>query len=173
MSSQSDDLTMDENNLQIRKRKYFTKNVFFSFFSSLKFDTNQKRRGRTIDWQDLYFPIGCGMAKGGVPPNVQLAKQADGSYTPVTIETNVHENIIRKFINFSSFRLQRMTIEVMLIIIINQFEITNLIMSIMHQILDHMKMFNTIHQQILNNIIQIRMNFIKEFIQMKMERICT
>lgn len=53
------------------------------FFSSLKFDSNQKRKGRTIDWQDLYFPIGCGMVKGGVPANTPLEKQPDGSYAPV------------------------------------------------------------------------------------------
>lgn len=57
-------------------------------FSSLKYDGNQQRRGRTIDWQDLYFPIGCGMQKGGVPANVPLVKQSDGSYVPVRVETS-------------------------------------------------------------------------------------
>lgn len=56
---------------------------FVEYFSSVKFDANQKRKGRTIDWQDLYFPIGCGMMKGGVPANTPLAKQSDGSYAPV------------------------------------------------------------------------------------------
>lgn len=56
----------------------------FHHFSSLKLDTNQKRRGRTIDWQDLYFPIGCGKSKGGIPPNIPLIRQADGSYAPVS-----------------------------------------------------------------------------------------
>lgn len=62
--------------------------------STLKFDGKEKRRGRTIDWQDLYFPIGCGMVKGGVPANVPLIKEMDGSYTTVGVDCK--KELLRK-----------------------------------------------------------------------------
>lgn len=65
-------------------------------FSSLKYEANQKRRGRTIDWQDLYFPIGCGMVKGGVPPNVPLIKQSDGKYVPVCRKQKKESKFFKK-----------------------------------------------------------------------------
>lgn len=63
--------------------------------SSLKLEPSVRRRGRTIDWQDLYFPIGCGMVKDGVPANIPLIRHSDGSYTPV--------NWIFHFFKFSCF----------------------------------------------------------------------
>lgn len=54
-------------------------------FSTIKLEPNHRRRGRTINWQDLYFPIGCGKVKDGVPANIPLMRQTDGSFIPVSV----------------------------------------------------------------------------------------
>lgn len=40
-----------------------------------------------LDWQNLYFPIGCGMVKGGVPTNVMVTQRPDGSFGPASDPT--------------------------------------------------------------------------------------
>lgn len=50
---------------------------------TLNSENRPKKKGRLVDWKNLYFPIGCGMMKGGVPPDVPLVQQADGSFLPV------------------------------------------------------------------------------------------
>ena len=46
---------------------------------------NEKSVGQTVAWKDLYFPIGCGMVKDGVKPNIPVVQRPDGTYTSVTI----------------------------------------------------------------------------------------
>lgn len=58
-------------------------------------ELSTKRRGLTLDWKNLYFPIGCGMVKGGVLPNVPVVQRPDGSFT-----------VSNKHINENAFDLQ-------------------------------------------------------------------
>lgn len=39
-----------------------------------------KKKGLSLDWKDLYFPIGCGMVKGGLMPNVPIVQHPDGTF---------------------------------------------------------------------------------------------
>lgn len=57
---------------------------------TLKSDDRPKKKGRLVDWKNLYFPIGCGMLKGGVPADVPLVQQADGIFLPVFTEINAN-----------------------------------------------------------------------------------
>lgn len=36
-----------------------------------------------LDWKDLYFPIGCGMAKGGVVLNAPVVRAPGGNFKQV------------------------------------------------------------------------------------------
>lgn len=38
------------------------------------------KEGLTLVWKDLYFPIGCGMVKGGISPNVPVVQRPDGTF---------------------------------------------------------------------------------------------
>lgn len=53
---------------------------------TLKSEDRPRKKGRLVDWKNLYFPMGCGMIKGGVPADVPLVQQADGSFSPVNIQ---------------------------------------------------------------------------------------
>lgn len=57
----------------------------YRMISTIKLEPNHRRRGRTINWQDLYFPMGCGKVKDGVPANIPLMRQTDGSFIPVRV----------------------------------------------------------------------------------------
>lgn len=50
---------------------------------TLKSEDRPKKKGRLVDWKNLYFPIGCGMMKDGVPADVPLVQQPDGSFVAV------------------------------------------------------------------------------------------
>lgn len=43
-----------------------------------------RKKGRLLNWEDLYFPIGCGMVKGGVPTNIMVVQRPDGTFGPAT-----------------------------------------------------------------------------------------
>lgn len=43
-----------------------------------------RKKGRLIDWKNLYFPIGCGMVKNGVPANVMVIQRPDGTFGSAT-----------------------------------------------------------------------------------------
>lgn len=43
-----------------------------------------RKRGRLIDWKNLYFPIGCGMVKNGVPANIMVVQRPDGTFGSAT-----------------------------------------------------------------------------------------
>lgn len=42
-----------------------------------------KPKGVMLDWKDLYFPIGCGMAKGGVLLNAPVIRTPSGIFQQV------------------------------------------------------------------------------------------
>lgn len=46
-----------------------------------------RKKGRLLNWEDLYFPIGCGMVKGGVPTNIMVVQRPDGRFGPATDPT--------------------------------------------------------------------------------------
>lgn len=43
-------------------------------------DADEKPKGVMLDWKDLYFPIGCGMAKGGVLLNTPVIRAPGGIF---------------------------------------------------------------------------------------------
>lgn len=53
----------------------------------------QKKKGQVLDWKDLYFPIGCGMVKGGVLPNVPVIQRPDGTFAVVNLKT-IHRTFV-------------------------------------------------------------------------------
>lgn len=56
---------------------------FLFKFPEYSVDADEKPRGVMLDWKDLYFPIGCGMAKGGVLLDAPVFRAPGGSFQQV------------------------------------------------------------------------------------------
>lgn len=51
------------------------------------------KNGKTLVWKDLYFPIGCGMVKGGIIPNVPVVQRPDGTFAVIIYILRFHSSI--------------------------------------------------------------------------------